>query len=312
MSINRRALLSLLALGATGCAGSPVVLGAPAAPATQPVVEPTRSAAAEAAHASLAELRALLDALSNSPHWENQAWAGAAMAQTDAQLARLVVADPLSLQEQDPVFDVRIDAAHPPSDAIVALNRLNDTVARTVDSLERAAAAAEGAGLRLLYASISAAVLGLHDQSVAPVEATATPRALQETTVEASMPLLLGHVWALIYGLGVGLGRLPADDAAYAIGSARLTEARGLRNQLREELGSATPDQPAAFELPTPMDTPAAILTAWGALELNVLDGYARLVAADADPRWRRDMLGQVGPVQATATPLPWWPGWRE
>ena len=125
-----------------------------------------------------------------------------------------------------------------------------------------------------------------------------------------SLPVLLGHVWALIYGLGVGLGKLPKDDPLHAVGAARLTQARELRNQLRAELGAATPEQPAAFDLPTAMDSPASIREAWGLLEVHVLNSYARLVAADSDPRWRIAMRNQVQPVQATGTALTWWPGW--
>lgn len=314
MSITRRAALAVLTLGVAGCAGSPVIVGDPAtAPVPTeppPPPEPTRSATATTAHASLAELRALLDALLQSPHWEAQEWVIAALAQTDAHLARLAVEDPLSLVEQEQAFEVEVGAAHPPSDAIVALNRLNDTVARTVDAMEGAAAAAEGPGLRLFYTSLSTAVLGLHSQAVAPVEAEASPRGLQDTTVEASLPVLLGHVWALVYGLGVGLGKLPKDDPLHAAGTARLTQASELRNQLRGELGAATPEQPAAFDLPTAMDSPAAIREAWGVLEVNVMNGYARLVAADPDPRWRTAMRGQVQPIQTTGTALTWWPGW--
>lgn len=314
MPITRRAALAVLALGVTGCAGSPVVVGDPAtAPVPTeppPPPEPTRSATADAAHVAVAELRALLDALLHSPHWDAQEWTTAAIAQADGHLARLSVEDPLSGAEQEEAFEVQIGAAHQPSDPIVAVNRLNDTVARTVDAAERAAADAETPEQRLLYSSLATSVLGLHNQTIAPIEGDAAPRSLQDTTVEASLPVLLGHVWALIYGIGVGLGKLPKDDPLHAVGAARLTQARELRNQLRAELGAATPEQPAAFDLPTAMDSPASIREAWGLLEVHVLNSYARLVAADPDPRWRIAMRNQVQPVQATGTALTWWPGW--
>ncbi|MFD0866535.1 hypothetical protein ACFQ06_12040, partial [Tessaracoccus lubricantis] len=75
-------------------------------------------------------------------------------------------------------------------------------------------------------------------------------------------------------------------------------------------LGDQVPEQPAAFELPTPMDSRATIREAWGHLELQVLEGFARLVAADPDPAWADGMAAQVAPVQETGTALTWWPGW--
>lgn len=311
MPMTRRAALALPVLGLAGCTSSPVIVGDPETAAVEPPPpEPTRSPAADAAHAAVAILWALLDAMVDSPHWEPQAWNAAALAQCEAHLARLEVEDPLSPAEQEPVFEVDIPAAAPPSDPNVAINRLNDTVATAVDALEAAAGEAATAELRLWYTSMSTAALGLHDQSVAPIEGDAQPRPLQPTTVGASLPVLLGHVWALAYGLGVGLGRLAGDDPLQALGTARLSQVNELRNELRATLGEDAPQQPAAFDLPTAMDTPESIREGWGHLEVQVLNGYARLVAADADPGWRSAMRAQVAPVQATRTALTWWPGW--
>ncbi|MDO5678214.1 MAG: hypothetical protein Q4G35_11985 [Propionibacteriaceae bacterium] len=314
MPMTRRAALAALTLGLTGCAGSPVIVGDPAtAPvptAPPPPPEPTRSAAAEGAHLAVAQVRALLEALQLSPQWEATEWTTAALAQTDAHLARLALADPLSWTDLEPVFEVQPEAAYPPSDAIVAVNRLSEKLARAVNALEAAAADAASADLRLFYASMSTAVLALNDQSVLPVEGDASPRMLQPTTLEASLPVLLGHMWALIYGLGVGMGKLPKDDPLLAIGRSRLSQAQELRNQLRDQLGTNAPEQPAAFELSTAMDSPSAIREAWGLLEVQLMNSYARLVAADADPRWRDAMRSQVPPVEAMGTALTWWPGW--
>ena len=311
MPLSRRSALALLALGVTGCAGSPVIVGDPAtAPPPEPEPpEPTRSTKAEAAHRSMAALAALIGSLVDSPHWEAQPWAVAARAQCEDHVTRLALPEPLEPQAQEP-FPMEIRAVVPPSDATVAVNRLTAAVAQCVDALEEAAGEAEADEVRLLYTSMSTAVLGLHEQSIAPVEGEGAPRSLQPTTVEASLPILLGHVWALIYGLGVGLGRIDADDPLHALGTARLNAARTLRNDLRARLGADAPEQPAAFDLPTPMDNPEAVREAWGQLEVAVMNGYARLVAADADPQWRIGMRNQVVPVQATGTALTWWPGW--
>ncbi|NHB83876.1 DUF4439 domain-containing protein [Tessaracoccus sp. HDW20] len=85
---------------------------------------------------------------------------------------------------------------------------------------------------------------------------------------------------------------------------------KGLRNDLRAVLTGEPPEQPAAFELPNPMTTPDEIRAAWAQLETNLLDGYARLVAASDDPRWRTAMLAQIAPVQALGGRLGPWPGW--
>lgn len=313
MPLSRRSALALLGLGVTGCAGSPVVVGDPATAPPAPVEpdppKPTRSTRAATAHESMVSLRALIAALVDSPHWEAQPWAVGAAAQCEAHISRLSLPDPLLPREQEP-FEVAPVSVAPPTDANVAVNRLGAAVAECVDALEACAAEAEQDEIRLFYASMATAVLGLHEQSVAPVPGDGAPRRLQETTVGASLPVLLGHVWALAYGLGVGLGRLPKDHPLHALGTARMNAVRALRNDLRDTLGADAPEQPAAFDLPTPMDNPESVREAWGLLEVQVMNSYARLVAADADPRWRIGMRSQVVPVQATGTALTWWPGW--
>ncbi|MBB1510179.1 hypothetical protein [Tessaracoccus sp. MC1756] len=312
MSVSRRSALALLTLGMTGCTTSPVILGGPdtrTAPPPEPSPEPTRSPEATLAHQSVADLRALVAARVDSPHWEAQPWAVAALAQCDAHVARLAVPDPLSDIDQEP-FEVTAAPVTAPSDPGVATNRLEAAVSRAGDALEDMAARAGDGDLRLCYASMATAVLGLRNQAVAPVEGEAAARRLQTTTVEASLPILLGHVWALIYGLGVGLGRISQDNALHATGLVRLNRARELRNTLRDRLGTEAPEQPAAFDLPTTMDSLETIRAGWGLLETQVLNGFARLVAADPDPQWRDGMRGQVAPVQETGTALTWWPGW--
>lgn len=312
MSLSRRSVLALLALGVTGCTSSPVITGGPQhrpVETVEPTLKPTRSPEAAAAHLSVAELRLRVESLIDSPHWELQPWAVAALAQCDAHLLRLSVADVLSDSEQEP-FEVAPGAVSPPANPAVATNRLDTAVSEALEALTAAAAAAESPDLRLAYVSMATATSGLLNRSLAPVESAAAPRRLQPTTLEASLPLLLGHVWALAYGLGVGLGRLSRDDSLHDQGAGRLNEVRELRNALRAELGADAPEQPAAFELPTPMSTPEEIRAGWGELELQVLLAFARLVAADDDPRWPNGMLTQVAPVHAMGTALTWWPGW--
>lgn len=138
----------------------------------------------------------------------------------------------------------------------------------------------------------------------------ATPGRFSAPTREAALGVAISHAWALVYGLGVGLGRLGSKDPLYEWGLSRLNTARELRNELRAALGADTPTQPAAFELPTAMDSAKTITAGWAALEQNLLEGYATAVAGDDAPRWRALMRAQAKPMAELGAPLPFWPGW--
>ena len=108
------------------------------------------------------------------------------------------------------------------------------------------------------------------------------------------------------------MGRLDDDDELATLGAARLAAAKGLRNELRDALPGQPPTQPAAFELPTPMTTREEIRAGWGGLEVAVLEGLGRVVAAGGPDveRWLDLMIAQTDEVAAVGQPLTRWPGW--
>lgn len=308
MSLTRRAALGAAVAALSGCAASPVITGTPRpAPSPTAAVQAPEAAAAAAA---VAELASVLTALIGNPLWPEQTWAVAAAAQAAEHLSRLGALDPLGAEPRA-AFDVPTPDPASYSDAAAAQTALAYAIDAALPPLEAAAAAAPGPELRLVYASVAAATVGLRSRAQAPSMGEAQPRPLQNTTLNASLPVALGHVWALIYGLGVGLGRLDRGDPLIGAGSQRLDEARLLRNELRELLpATGEPGQPAAFALPTSMDTAESIRAGWAELELGVLRGFGRLVAADPAPQWRARFVQQVPAAQDFGAELDYWPGW--
>lgn len=307
MPLNRRALLAGSAVLLAGCAPSPVISGAPALPASPPA--PQQSAEASAAQAALQGMEAILTRLDGAPYWAEQQWAVAARAQCEVQLARVSAPDPLSDEEQT-LFEVAGPAEIAFSDAAAAAAALTQSGADAVAALETAAAAADAGALRLLYASAAAATVALTNTTLVPLAMDAPPRPLPTSPEEGALAVALSHAWALIYGLGVGLGRLGAKDELHSYGTARLSAAKRLRNELRDRLGAAAPAQPAAFDLPNQMTTTDTIRQAWAVLETRLLEGYARVVDASPEPGWRTRLSDQVAPIQAMGGQLGPWPGW--
>lgn len=307
MPLTRRAALAALVLGVSGCAASPVISGTPAlAPSPPP---PSQAPEASAAQVAVAALRGSVEALSNAPGFAAGSWATAALAQCDAQLAVLALPDPFGPEDQEP-FAVESPTPAPPASVEAGVAAVAEQVAAAVKALGAAATSAPEGDVRLMYASAAAGATALANRSLEPVIDGPAPVRLQPATLEASLPIALGHAWALIYGLGVGLGRLGSKDPLHALGSARLAIVKGLRNDLRGAITGEVPDEPAAFTLPNEMSTPDEIRSGWAALETNLLGGYARLVASSDEEAWRQAMLTQVGPVQAVGGRLGIWPGW--
>lgn len=285
-------MLAALALGVAGCGSSPRVDG----PATSaPSTGSTQSAQQTAAVGALTTLQSAVSAAQ-----ADQAWTDAATSQLKTLVGRLNTPDPLSSAEQD--------ALEQPDPGETALPEAADAAA---EALEKAAEEAHAGDLRLAYASAAAAAVGLREVSTAPTDGGESPTHLQNIELSSSLLVALGHAWALVYGLGVALGRLDSKDATHEHASQRLAKARELRNELRDAIDGEPPTQPATFDLPTAMNTVDTIRAGLAKLELNLLDGYARLVAADADKRWRARMREQVSPVHAVGGALPYWPGWK-
>lgn len=286
-------MLAALALGLAGCGTSPRIDG-PAALAPSPAPT-TQSAQQSAAVAALTTLKAAVTAAQ-----ANQKWTDAATAQLTALLARLNTPDPLSAGTQD--------GFKQPEPASGSLPEAADAASQ---ALEKAARETDDGDLRLVYSSAATAAIGLRTVATAPADSGASPTHLQHVELASSLLVALGHAWALVYGLGVALGRLDSKDATHEYAAQRLAKARELRNELRDAIDGEPPVQPASFTLPTAMNTVGTIRAGLAQLELNLLDGYGRLVAADADKRWRARMREQVSPVQAVGGALPYWPGWK-
>ena len=308
MRCGRRAVLAALLVA--GCGLDPTI-SQPSLPAPEPDPTPSQTAEAAEAAAAVAGLVAAIEAgrSAEGAPATYPAWADAAVTALGAVLDRLRAADPVAGGE--PVFDLPPHSPEtPPPAGLEESLAAASTAAET--SLRRAALAAQAQPLRLLYASAACTSRGLTTVGAAPVEGEAEPRHFQGTTVAASLPIALSHSWALIYGLGVGIGRLDGDDPLRDLGTARLATAKELRNELRNALPGVAPVQPATFELPTAMTTSEEIRAGWGALELGLLEGLGRLVAAGGPgrERWLELMVGAADSVGAMGRPLPHWPGW--
>ncbi len=314
MLISRRVVLTAAGVVAVaGCTSSPVVNGdpaiAPSTPTTPDPPAPVQAPEVAAAQAAVAALGAELRRAVGLDAWEKKEWALAAADQCDAHLALLSLPDPLSAGEQEP-FETPVPSPGTGDDADAVGAELKARAKTAAAALEAAAAAASSPDLRLTWASAATAASALTGKRVAPVPGDATPGRFSAPTREAALGVAISHTWALIYGLGVGLGRLPSKDPLHEWGLARLNAAKELRNELRAALGADTPAQSAAFELPTAMDSAKTIKAGWAALEQNLLEGYATAVAGDDAPRWRALMRAQAKPVAELGAPLPFWPGW--
>lgn len=308
MHPSRRALLGLfatmpaVALGA--CSPSPVVTGEPAEPWTAPPAEPQQSHAAERAAAWTVGIRSLAEQSEAGP------WAADANDRASVHLDRLLALDPL-VGGTERVFAVTEPSAAPLPDPAALAARVDEVAGEGVDLFAELVREAGTQPERLLYASLGASAASNRGSGVPVAGGGGEPIRFPETTVDASLEVALTHVWALLNGLEVALGRLP-DGAAHARAGARMGPVRELRNDLREQLGGDVPAQEISYDLPTDMSTPEEINTGLALLEARVLDALARLVAAGADDAWYGPMVAQVAEVHAWGGSLPAWPGWSE
>lgn len=308
MLSTRRGVLALLAalpaaaLGA--CSPSPVVTGGPSAPFSPTPTDPVQSPGL----ASAAEWTTRLKALVAEAPAEAGDWAAAVTAQTDAHLARLDASDPL-VPETEPVFTPSPAPAPTVTDFEIELATLID---EGVDLFGSLIVEAQSQPARLLHASLAAAAAGLRARALPPVPGEGSPIRFPETTFPGSLLVALSHVWALIHGLEVALGRLPDGDTHDAARD-RLAGARALRNDLRSAVEGEDPDQELAYELPNAMTTPEEIRAGLAILEERLLDALARLLASGAQgDAWLQPMLQQVPRVHAWGGHLPHWPGWAQ
>ncbi|MCC2593293.1 ferritin-like domain-containing protein [Tessaracoccus sp. OS52] len=306
MPPTRRAMLGLAAALAgasvTACAPSPVVTGGPSEPMSPVPTEPEQGRAAARGADWCNRLLALVG---QAPETDGE-WALAVAAQTQEHLSRLNALDPL-VADTEPVFTPStVPSPRPTSFDDELAGHVTEGVALFSSLLAEAPTQPE----RLLQASLAAATAGLPAKAYPPVRGDASPIRFPETTTERSLGVALTHVWALINGLEVSIGRLSAGENRERAGG-RLDEARLLRNRLRAAITGEPPAQEISYELPNPMSTNQEVRAGLAVLELGVLDALARLVASEADAEdWLDPLLDQVGHVQGWGGRLPYWPGW--
>jgi hypothetical protein len=227
----------------------------------------------------------------------------------------LAQADPLGGQNADtePVItpSPSPSSASPPSLAQL----LTDEKAAAGQYLADAGAA-ETPGEALLWASLSVFASGFSGQGVAPVQTDAYPMTLPVETLTDARQVLLSRLNALVAGLEWGVGRLPSSDPLHTTGMNRLDAVEIQRVRLREDLrqasASPTPALPG-YRMPATPSTPASARELWVSLELGVLAGHGRVVAATPGPSRSTAvpaMAAQAAQLRAYASGLPAWPGW--
>ena len=285
MAVPRRALLGATLLALAGCASDPRVRVAPGAtPRVHRAGPPAQLAPLTDLAGRLAGVREHVAAATAD------AWRTAALAQLDDQLARLDSANPFATP--DPVFEPRV----------VTSPALAAAVAAVVTHVEEAAGELDDPGLRLLVLACGASTKGLANRGAVPAEG-GEPGPVD--ALSGGRLAALGHVWALLHGMQVGLGRLGRDDPLRTAIAERVPAAKELRDALRA--GVTAPSQPASFQLPTPMRTQAEIRSGWATLESNLLEGLVLLAAEDpTQQHWQE----QVGAVHDAGGRVQRWPGW--
>lgn len=316
MRATRRSLLHLPLLAAVvGCTPDPTVSGIPGA-VPEPI-SPTRSAEATALTTWVAELAGLVDVVAASAAtWGaddvHVAWLTALASQSDAHLARLVTEDPVVGGPTAFPLPSATPTAPPgpatPEEAVAVITaKVGDGTPVLLASLASAKTGAE----RLFDASLATATAGSLNPALPPIEGGVEPSPFPDPDLPESLGVALSHVWALIRGVELGLGRLDRSDDLWKAGTQRLDSARVLRNTLLAALGGEPP-QVETWSLPNDMRTADEIRTAWAVLETNMLEALGVLVAADAQDAgvWQEAMLGQIPWVHRWGGRLSHWPGW--
>lgn len=314
MSVNRRRVLiwgAVLPLAA--CAPDPTISGGPEAPWSVAPTDPVQQPELAEAGRIIGEVRDGVAAIRRAaPQWDPPGdvgqWADPCTRMLRSYQDRLRSLS--AFTEPDPVFE--LPAATDPdvgSSELEADAWLGAAVDGAASGLGDLALDTRDQPLRLLFTSLAVGVTGVRVRAIQPIPGPAVPVRFPETGMGSAVEVALSHVWALIRGLEVGLGRLGSDDPLGTLGARRLDGARMLRNQLRGQ-ADEVPGQPVAYDLPNSMSDPLLIRQGWGTLEENLLGALCRLFVATTEPEWFDAALEQVPHVQAVARPLPYWPGW--
>lgn len=320
MPVSRRRFLGLVACAPVvplvACAPDPVVTGGPTAPFSPTPTAPVQSQSAERSATWIAAQIALVGmAGAHREAWAvpagTMAWVEGAIACGEAQLSRLLAADPL-VGGTEPVFTVATPSVETPADLQAFDAALDAGIGDGVALFTSLARAAETQPDRLLYSSLAISAEGARSRAVAPVQTDAAPVRFTDSTPDASLAVALTHVWALLQGLEMAAGRLP-DGVEADRAKSRLPGARDLRDRLRDAFTGEVPGQAAYYEMPNAMTTAAEVTTGIAILETNLLHALARVVSSDHDiTTWWADMMSEVAQVQSWGGALPFWPGWAD
>lgn len=228
----------------------------------------------------------------------------------------LAQADPLGGQNADTEPVITPTPAPSSASTLSPLVQLVADETRAATRYLADAAAADTPGEALLWASLSVFASGFSGQGVAPVQTDAYPMTLPVETLTDARQVLLSRLNALVAGLEWGVGRLPSSDPLHATGAARLDAVEiqrvRLRQDLRQASASPTPALPG-YQMPATPSTPASTRELWVSLELGVLAGHGRVVAATPGPARSTAipaMADQAAQLRAYGSGLPAWPGW--
>lgn len=167
--------------------------------------------------------------------------------------------------------------------------------------------------MRLLYASILATGVAVSNPGARPIDQAAEPGYFQDITAQSSIQVALSHVWALIYGLEVGLGRLSSDSDLADPAQQRLNTAKQLRNEYLAQLSEPAKQEPA-YELPTAMSDESQIAEGWRVLEGQLAEAQVRLAATDSELLDQRvtEMTSGINQARTRGYQFGYWPGWAK
>lgn len=310
---TRRALLASGAAVLAGCAPTDPVIRPTGTvpPARRPQLDPVQAAAL----ASETELVRLWQAIAAAaPGWPEAARlepvAASKVKAHSGHVSRLRGLDVL-LPDDEPF--------HPePSTPVATVSGWAD--ARSQVEALQASVAAEHRGaalasassrpqLALFYGSLAACASASPDLALT---GGASPRPFAVGTSEAVHAVLITRVWALVYALETGIGRLSRDAQLRPEGLARLAEVKLLRDELLARPELATPPrQRSDYDLGGPLGTEQEVLSCWSRAELALMGAWGRLAAVSPDNAEPLDaMLSQVRQAERWGRGLPAWPGW--
>ncbi len=333
VGISRRVLLGALAAAGgavvlSGCSPNPVVSGDRRTTKVQRAAtlpESQRDAAVIelGLAAAFTELSARAEGWAADPGTPQ--WCRAAATAHAAHAGVLVQADPLAGAHGDrtPLASLPAATPAPANDLTQALIQIETQLSAAIDRYRQLLADRIGAEA-LLFVSLQAcaqALLSAVEAKLAgnglgpALEAgAAVPVRVEVGSRAETLAVTLTHLDALVYALQTAIGRLPRRDPLAVTLETRLPQAQTERNQVAALIAGvgATPGAPQLhYELP-PFGTALQMGNAIGALERNVMDGWARVAAASEVERAAAllAMNAQAAQVRARGVALSYWPGW--